>query len=57
MSSCKDTSGNTNAVACASSVLSTLSTFDPTGLLTIANAFMKPSCDVTLSDDSRRLHH
>jgi len=47
MTECKDTGDEKGAISCASSVLSGLSTFDPTGLLTIANAFMKPSCEVT----------
>ena len=47
MTSCKDTSDSNGAVDCAKNVLEGLSTFDPTGLLTIAAAFMKPSCTVT----------
>ena len=34
------------AVECAQGVLNTLKTFDPTGLLTIATTFVKPTCDV-----------
>ncbi len=34
---------------CAKSVVDGLSTFDPSGLLTIASAFMHPSCDVPVS--------
>lgn len=41
---CKDTSNKNKAVACAKSVLNTASTFDPTGALSIAAAFMHPAC-------------
>jgi hypothetical protein len=44
--------GNTKSdggLACAKGVTDTLATFDPTGLLTIASAFMHPSCDVPVS--------
>lgn len=57
VSNCKDTKGEKNAIACASSVLSGLTTFDPTGLLTIANTFLKPTCVVTtdiVTDGARR---
>lgn len=33
-------------ITCAKAVVDTLSTFDPTGILTIASAFMHPVCDV-----------
>jgi len=39
-----DGSGSNWEVECASSVVDTLSTFDPTGLLTIAGAFLHPTC-------------
>ena len=33
-------------ITCAKAVVDSLSTFDPTGILTIASAFMHPVCDV-----------
>ena len=45
--SCKDTSTEKGALDCSKNVLSGLSAFDPTGLLTIASAFMHPTCEVT----------
>jgi len=35
--------------ACARSVVGSISTFDPTGILTIAAAFIHPSCDVPMT--------
>jgi len=43
--SCKDTKSD-GGLACAQGVVEGLADFDPTGLLTIAAAFIKPSCDV-----------
>jgi hypothetical protein len=37
-------------IECAQSVVSTASNFDPTGLLTIAAAFMHPTCEVVLPE-------
>jgi len=42
----KDCKGGQTPAACAEDIVDTLSTFDPTGLLTIASAFIKPKCDV-----------
>ena len=45
---CKDSvsdNGNVNAdIACARGIIDTAATFDPTGILTIASAFMQPVC-------------
>jgi len=46
MTECKDTTTEAGSISCASNIMSGLAAFDPTGLLTIANAFMKPTCDV-----------
>ena len=43
--SCGDVSAD-GGLGCAKSVVEGLSTFDPTGIMTIAAAFMHPSCDV-----------
>jgi hypothetical protein len=43
---CQDTSQQNGALDCARSVVQGLTAVDPTGLLTIASAFMKPVCDV-----------
>ena len=45
---CSNTSDG--GLGCATAVIGTLSNFDPTGLLTIASAFMQPVCDVTVKD-------
>jgi len=47
MTECKDTTTEAGSISCASNIMSGLAAFDPTGLLTIANAFMKPTCEVT----------
>jgi hypothetical protein len=41
---CKDTSDG--GLNCAKNVLSSLSLFDPTGILSVASAFMQPKCEV-----------
>jgi hypothetical protein len=38
---------------CAKAIVSTASTFDPTGLLTIAAAFVHPTCSITLPGDTK----
>ena len=43
--SCGDVSAD-GGLGCAKSVVEGLSAFDPTGIMTIAAAFMHPSCDV-----------
>lgn len=43
---CSNTADTNGAIDCAKNVLTGLSTFDPTGLLSIAATFMKPICDV-----------
>jgi hypothetical protein len=42
--------GADGGLSCATSVVNTISNFDPTGILTIAGAFMHPSCEVTTKD-------
>jgi hypothetical protein len=42
--------GSDGGLSCATSVVNTIANFDPTGILTIAGAFMHPSCDVTTQD-------
>jgi hypothetical protein len=44
VNSCKDTSDG--GLGCGKAIVDSLSAFDPSGLLTIASAFMHPSCDV-----------
>ena len=46
VTSCKDTSSTNSAIECAKSVMDGASSIDPTGILTVAAAFMKPVCDV-----------
>ena len=46
----KGDDGKVDVVKCVGSSLNAASTFDPTGLLTIASAFMKPSCNVPRID-------
>jgi hypothetical protein len=46
--SCQDTKSD-GGLSCAKSVVEGLSGFDPTGILTIAAAFMHPVCDVPVS--------
>jgi len=41
----KDCKTRHTPAACAEDIVSTLSSFDPTGLLTIASAFIKPKCE------------
>jgi len=41
----KDCKSGQTPAACAEDIVSTLSSFDPTGLLTIASAFIKPKCE------------
>lgn len=36
-----------NDIACAKGIISTVSNFDPTGVLTIAGAFLHPICGKT----------
>jgi hypothetical protein len=43
---CKNTRAQNGVLNCAKAVVDSAATFDPTGLLTIASAFMHPSCDV-----------
>jgi hypothetical protein len=45
--SCKDTSDG--GLGCGKAIVDSLSAFDPSGLLTIASAFMHPTCDVPVS--------
>lgn len=46
---CQNTTAD-GGLACATKVVGTLANFDPTGLLTIAGAFMHPICEVTTVD-------
>lgn len=46
---CKDNSSDAG-LKCATTVVQSLSGLDPTGILTIAGAFMNPVCDVTTQD-------
>lgn len=46
--SCSDTKSD-GGLGCAKSVVEGLSAFDPSGILTIASAFMHPECDVPVS--------
>lgn len=46
ISGCSDTSTQNGAVDCAKNVIDGLSTFDPTGLLSVVATFMKPVCSV-----------
>lgn len=46
ISGCSDTSTQNGAIDCAKNVIDGLSTFDPTGLLSVAATFMKPICNV-----------
>jgi len=45
VNSCSDVSKD-KGLGCGKSIVEGLSTFDPTGLMTISSAFMHPSCDV-----------
>lgn len=44
--SCTDVGSKNKAENCSQAIVESLSTFDPTGLLTIASAFIHPTCDV-----------
>jgi hypothetical protein len=46
MTSCDNTSEEGAALDCAANIVGGLSAIDPTGLLTIASAFMHPVCEV-----------
>jgi len=46
VTSCTDTSDQKGQETCAFSVISSLSNFDPTGIVTVASALMKPTCEV-----------
>jgi len=43
---CSSDVSQDKGIYCAKSIVESLSTFDPTGIMTIASAFMHPSCDV-----------
>jgi len=45
-SSCTGIQDTNGGIACAQSVVNTISTVDPTGLMGLASAFMQPLCDV-----------
>jgi hypothetical protein len=49
---CQDVSDG--GLNCAKGIVEGLSGFDPTGILTIASAFMHPTCDVPVSGRRRR---
>jgi hypothetical protein len=53
VTSCQDTSDSAKAMDCGKAVVDGLSNFDPTGVLTIAGAFMHTVCDVTIKDYSK----
>lgn len=42
---CAKGAGHNSAINCAKIIMENLSMIDPTGLLTIAGAFMQPRCD------------
>jgi len=43
---CKNPDGTNGGIACAKSILSSLDSIDPTGLVGLASAFMHPICDI-----------
>jgi len=47
MDACNDTSSSNGALDCAKNVMAGVANWDPTGLLTIATAFVYPECTVT----------
>lgn len=50
MTSCKDVGDVNTGIDCAANVISGLSTFDPSGLLVIAAALLKPVCDENMPE-------
>jgi hypothetical protein len=43
---CKNPDGTNGGIACAKSILTSLESLDPTGLVGLASAFMQPICDI-----------
>jgi hypothetical protein len=44
---CSKTKNKKDSIACTINILKGLSTFDPTGIITVTSAFIKPSCDLS----------